>query len=199
MSALKKSAYIIVFVAVWGGLEMSLGAVLHAVHIPLRGMMLASVGAFMLCSAQLWIGGRWTCLSVGGITAFLKLFSIGGLVLSPAVAILMESLLASLVFLGLKRNLLGCLISGMTVVSFTIIHKVFSMTIVYKSEFSDIIDTFLKQGNFISEMGVKSLLIFFSIYLAIHLIFGILAGGLAYFTVGRTSVILGKQGSDNLA
>lgn len=195
MSALKTTAYIIVFGAVWGGLEMSLGAVLHALQIPMRGMFLATAGAFMLCSAQLWIGGRWTCLSVGGITAFLKLFSVGGLVLSPAVAILTESLLASLVFWGLKRNLPGCIAAGMAVVSFTIVHKVFSMLIIYNSEFSDILETFLNQGSGITEMGVKSLLIFFIVYLAIHLFCGMAAGTLAYFSVGRTVKILGSRGA----
>lgn len=193
MSALKKTAYIIVFGAVWGGLEMSLGALLHALQIPMRGMFLATVGAFMLCSAQLWIGGRWTCLSVGGITAFLKLFSIGGLVLSPAVAILTESLIASLVFWGLKRTLPGCIIAGMAVVSFTIVHKAFSMIIVYNSEFSDILETYLKQGSLITNMGVKSLIIFFAVYLTIHLLCGLTAGTLAYFSVGRTAKILGSK------
>ncbi len=185
MEGIKKTAYIVVFGALWGGLEMALGGILHALHIPLRGLWMAGMGAFVLCSAQLWIGGRGTPFYVAVIAAFLKLFSLGGLVLSPAIAILMEGVIASAMFVLIKENLLGCLTASVLITLYTIIHKFFSLALVYRSEITQIYGSFTKQGSFILKIAGDSLTVFFTVYIVIHIIVGILAGTIAFYSVKK--------------
>jgi len=185
MEGIKKTAYIVVFGALWGGLEMALGGILHALHIPLRGLWMAGMGAFVLCSAQLWIGGKWTPLYVAVIAAFLKLFSVGGLVLSPAAAILIEGIISSAVFYLMKGNLFSCVTTAVLITLYTIIHKFFSLALVYRSEIAQIYGAFTKQGSFILNLAGDSAIVFFAVYTAIHILTGIIAGGLAFYSVKK--------------
>lgn len=182
MNRYRKAAYIAVFGALWGGVEMFMGGFLHALNIPLRGMIMSGFAALIICTGQLWIGGRYTSLYLASIAAFLKLFSMGGLVLSPAVAIFMEGSIAVVVFRLLGSTITGCTVSSMLLVTYTIIHKFFSMALVYRMEFVEIYRSFADQGGIIAEIGRNSALIIIAVYAAIHLIFGAFAGVLAYLS-----------------
>lgn len=178
-------SYLAVFGAVWGGVEMILGGILHSMHIPMRGMILSVVGAFILCSGRLWIGGRGTAFTIGCIAAFLKLFSIGGLVLSPAAAILMESLVAEAIFALLGAGRLGCMVSGMGIVFYTIPHKLFSVLVVYRREFADFLEAISGEGGILLEFGLKSVTVILAVYILIHLFVGALSGFAAHSVVGK--------------
>jgi len=183
MEGIKKTAYIVVFGALWGGMEMALGGFFHALHIPLRGMWMAGIGALMLCSSQLWIGGRATALYVAVIAAFLKLFSLGGLVISPAAAIIMEGIIASMVFSLGKGNLAISLAASVLITLYTIVHKFLSLAVVYRQEIAQIYDTFTGQGSVIVHLAGNSLLVFFLLYIILHIIVGLIMGGTAYYSV----------------
>lgn len=185
MSGLRSRAYIIVFGALWGAAEMMLGGTLHAMHVPMRGMIMAAVGAFLVCSAVMWIGGRGTALTIGVIAAFLKLFSIGGLVLSPAVAILAESVLAEAGFILFGRRLLGAAAAGMMMVGYTLFHKFGSMMIVYRMEIREILKSFTSEGGVFYGTGSEFWWLVLTVYLIFHLMVGCAAGSAAYFTVDR--------------
>ncbi|MBL7192004.1 hypothetical protein ISS30_09935 [bacterium] len=181
MTGLRRTAYLAVFGAVWGGMEMVMGGILHSMQIPLRGMIMSTIGAFILCAGRLWIGGRGTAVSIGVITAFLKLFSIGGLVLSPAIAIIMESLIAEIVFdiMGAKR--LSCLISGMGIVFYSIPHKIFSLLVIYRRELTSLYQTLIEENiELFSSPGSIPVILVVSIYVLLHIAAGASAGLAAY-------------------
>jgi hypothetical protein len=182
---LRRTAYLAVFGAVWGGAEMLLGGFLHALHIPMKGLIMSTVAAFLLISARLWIGGKGTAITMGVIAAFLKLFSIGGLVLSPAIAIIMESLLAECCFLLAGENLFACLITGAAIVTYCILHKILALILIYHSEISDFYRSFSSENSLFTRLGVSSLTVIICIYVLLHLIVGILAGILSYVSVYR--------------
>lgn len=182
MNQYRKAAYLVVFGALWGGVEMFMGGFLHALNIPMRGMIMSGFAALIICTGQLWIGGKFTAFYLASIAAFLKLFSMGGLVLSPAVAILVEGSIAVVVFNLLGSTIFGCTISSMLIVSYTIIHKFFSMALVYRMEFIDIYLSITDQGGVFARIGISSAIIILSVYALLHILFGSFVGTLAYLS-----------------
>lgn len=184
---IKRAAYIVIFGSVWGGSEMFLGGFLHALHIPMRGMIMSCVGAFILISANFWIGGRGISLTIGGIAAFLKLFSLGGLVLSPAIAIIVESAIAETIFCIFKYGRTASMLTGASIVVYTVIHRFGAMLLIYRNEMSEIWQTFYSEGSVFSRIGVKSLLIVLILYVVFHLLLGTVVGLGAYYSVSKAN------------
>ncbi len=89
--------YIAILGAAWGLVETSLGTYLHALRVPFRGAILTALGLLLALCGRVLIPRRGTVLMVGAVTAALRLLSVGAVLLSPLLAILVESLLAELV------------------------------------------------------------------------------------------------------
>ena len=85
-----------VFGALWGVAEMTLGAVLHALKLPLTGLVMSAIGMLIVLTGYCFVPRRGAVLTVGLVSALLKAFSLGSIVLSPMLAILAEALLAEL-------------------------------------------------------------------------------------------------------
>lgn len=85
------------FAAMAGAMEATLGAILHALGIPLTGMLMAGMLVLILLTGRTFVPRRGSLLLMGGATALVKLLSIGGRTLRPALAILVEALLLELV------------------------------------------------------------------------------------------------------
>ena len=85
-----------VFGALWGAAEMSLGAVLHALALPLSGLAMTAAGMLVALTGYRFVPRRGAVLSMAAVTALLKALSLGSVVLSPMLAILVEGLLAEL-------------------------------------------------------------------------------------------------------
>src|SRR5690606_24056730 len=86
-----------VFGALWGALEISLGSVLKALHLPLSGALLATAGLVIALIARLFVPCAGATLFVGVVATILKLFSIGSVLIGPMIGILAEALLAEVV------------------------------------------------------------------------------------------------------
>ena len=89
--------YIGVFGALWGAVETTIGSVLHTLNVPLSGLLLTGIGIAVALIGRLFVPQRGSVLAIGVVAAFLKMFSIGGIVILPVLGILMESLLAELI------------------------------------------------------------------------------------------------------
>ena len=85
-----------VFGALWGAAELTLGAVLHTLRLPFAGLLMSAVGMLVVLTGYRFVPRRGTVLTVALVSALLKAFSLGSIVLSPMLAILAEALLAEL-------------------------------------------------------------------------------------------------------
>lgn len=111
-----------VFGALWGLVEISLGSVFHAINLPLTGMLLSVIGAMVLCIGRLFVPRRGSTIFIGVIAMFLKLFSIGNILIGPMVGILAEALIAELIFdLFPKPSLLAFILASTGAALWTII------------------------------------------------------------------------------
>ncbi len=107
-----------VFGALWGGLEVTLGAFLHALRLPLSGVWMAAAGIMILVSGLAVFPARGFLLRAGVVCMLLKLVSPGPALLVPMACILQEALVLELVAGGARpsawRSALG---GGVTTLS----------------------------------------------------------------------------------
>ncbi len=119
----RELVYIAIFGAAWGLVETSLGSYLHAARIPFRGAVLTAVGLGLALCGRSMVPRRGAVLMIGLVTAILRLLSIGGVVLSPVLGILVESLLAELVLWPLARPSRGAFaLAGAVATFWTVLH-----------------------------------------------------------------------------
>ena len=80
-----------VFGTLWGVVEIGLGSVLHAIRMPLSGLLLAALGLVILLIGRLFVPRRGASLFIGVVAMLLKLFSIGSVVAGPMIGIMVEA------------------------------------------------------------------------------------------------------------
>jgi hypothetical protein len=93
----RELALLAVFGALWGLDEISLGAVLKTLNIPLSGVVLSSIGLTIALVGRAFVPRRGSTFFIGVLAMLLKLFSLGGVILGPMVGILTEALVAEIV------------------------------------------------------------------------------------------------------
>lgn len=82
-----------IFGTVWGAVELGLGSLLHVLNVPQTGAMMAAVGIVILLTGHTVVPRRGAVLMIGLTAAFVKSFSLGGIVINPMLAIVMEAAL----------------------------------------------------------------------------------------------------------
>jgi hypothetical protein len=100
------------FGSLWGAAEASLGTVLKAAQVPLAGLVMASVGVLCLLTVRRLQPAVGVSLVTGVVAAFLKVFSVGGLVLGPVVGILAEAALVELAMTVSASTTIGAVAGG---------------------------------------------------------------------------------------
>jgi hypothetical protein len=89
----RELVYVAIFGTVWGALEMSLGSLLHVLNVPQTGTIMAAVGIVILLTGHTFVPRRGAVLMIGLTAAFVKMLSLGGIVINPMLAIVMEAAL----------------------------------------------------------------------------------------------------------
>ena len=165
-----------VFGALWGLVEISLGSVFHAIHLPLTGVTLAAIGAMLALIGRLFVPRRGSTVFIGVIALILKLFSIGSIVLGPMVGIIAEALVAELILdIFPKPSLLAFILAGAGAVSWTVIHPFFTGLVLFGRDMMDVwldlLDTASRLFGLPSQAGIG---------LALHILAGGLGGWVAW-------------------
>ena len=109
---MRQLSYTVVFGTLWGTVEMTAGGLLHALHVPFSGILLAAVGAAILACQRALFPVRGITLTTGCLAAGIKVFSMGGVYLNPLLAVLMEALLAECVFCLFGTSFLAAALAG---------------------------------------------------------------------------------------
>lgn len=106
-------AHVTAFGALWGALEITLGAFLHTLRLPFVGVVLAAASAGLLVAQRHLLARRGLSLATGVVAALCKSLSPGGIILGPMIGITVEALLVELALLGSQRpGLFAALLAG---------------------------------------------------------------------------------------
>ncbi len=173
--------YIGVFGALWGAIETTIGAVFHTLNLPFSGLLLTGVGMTVALIGRLFVPQRGSVLFIGLVAAFLKMFSIGGIVILPMLGIVMESLLAELVLaVRPKASRFAFVAAGAVACFWPFVHPFVTQGILAGSGIFTIYTRTIRNGARLLGLPETAILAVLAILIALHLLVGALAGVLAW-------------------
>ena len=181
----REFAYPIVFGALWGAWELSLGSLLHLSHFPFKGVLLASGAVVIALVGKSFARERWSILKMGVIAAFLRILAPGGVILSPMIAIVVEALILESVIMALSKNPLSYSIAGAITFIWPPIHRLIFQGLIFGKEIYMLYVNLIDKGiralgvNLTPPLLVTSFLIFL---MAIGFLVGLLA-----WTIGENT------------
>jgi len=112
------------FGALWGCLELSLGTVLHLGQLPMKGMLMGSLGLICLITLRRLQPRPGVCLIAGVVAVFLKVFTIGGLYPGPVIGISLEAIIVELAFTATLSRAPGAVLGGALALAVNPLQKV---------------------------------------------------------------------------
>jgi hypothetical protein len=154
-----------VFGALWGALETTLGAYLHVIFPSLAdtfftGLIMAGIGAIIALIGRTFVPRTGAVLFIGIITAILKVFSLGGMVIGAVVAILAEAILIELVLLTKESpSRWRYVLAGTLAVSWNFFHKFIMMRIIYGKGIIQVYTKMVQDGSATLNMTQAILII----------------------------------------
>ncbi len=179
--------YIAVFGALWGAVEMTLGSYLHLIFPPVAtplvgvGTIATALGMALALIGRLFVPQAGSVLMIGLVVVVLKGLSLGGVKLSPMIAIIIECLLAELgLFLSRKPSRGGFILAGSLAVLWTFFHKLFASYVFLGRGIYDVYLAMIKKGAEALGVGVGYALLIVAAFLLIRVIAGSVAGWLAW-------------------
>jgi len=146
----------------WASFEIIVGSLLHNLHIPFSGTLLASFSVLLMISfVQVWseTGLIWRA---GLICGLMKSLSPSAVILGPMTGIMMEALFMDFLIYLVGRNMIGYILAGVAALLSTIVHKLASLFILYGSDLVQIyvnLFRFLQKQMGLEEADPKDLII----------------------------------------
>ncbi len=185
----RERAYIIVFALIWGVWEMFGGAVVHALNLPFKGIFMTLVAVPIILTARTFVPVRGSTLKIGVIVAIMKIFSPGGFVLSPFLAILIESVMAEVILTLTKSTPLGYVLTGGFIVMWSPLHRLLIQGLLFSRRiYYFYLELVKKLTHLVGLPESKALYVF-----AGYLVFLFLIGALEGFVVYRISKKLKEE------
>lgn len=170
-----------VFGALWGAVEITLGSVLKALHLPFNGALLATAGLAIALIGRLFVPRRGSTLFIGVIATLLKLFSIGGVVVGPMIGILSEALLAELALsLFGKPSRVAFLLAGALGLCWTVIQPFFTGALLFGRDMFEVWFDLINSGSRLLGLGTGAAVWIALILVGLHALLGALSGWLAW-------------------
>jgi len=182
--------YIAVFGALWGALELTLGAYLHVLFPPLAntfftGLIMAGIGALIALVGRTFVPRTGAVLFIGIVTALLKVLSLGGAKIGPVVAILAEVILMELALLSKASPARWrYVLAGALAVAWNFFHKFVMMRLLYGQGISEVYVKMVKEGSQTLGLDVRQAVAIIVVLFLFRVIVGAVAGWLGW-DVGR--------------
>lgn len=175
-----EAALIAVFGALWGFMEITLGATLKGMRLPFAGAILASLAAIIALTGYYFVPRRSSILMMGGVAALCKIFSIGTVIAGPFFAILLEAIVAqtAVVILGIHRP--GYFLSGAAMVCYTVLHPFITQGLIFGGRIYKVYWATAEQIAQSLHLQTVHFTVMIAVYLSLHALAGGLAGLFAF-------------------
>jgi len=173
-----------IFGILWGLIEMFVGSYLHMIEFPFTGAVLAGVGAIILCLERSYTPYFRACIYTGIVAVIFKFLSIGVIKVSPAIGIMIETLIAEAILTALGPNPASYFITCCACSLEGVPHFFISSWVRYGLGIFDAYRKILEKLGEIFHMGENPLLMFILIWVGLHLVIGIISGILVILIAG---------------
>jgi len=186
--SLKELTIVAALGALWGSVEMTLGSFLHVLNIPFTGAVLGSIGICIALVGRVVVPKPGSTLSIAVIAALLKALSIGGVVLSPMIAIVMEGLLADVVLsAGGRPRRSTFIVAGAVAVTWNTLHMVVIQGVVFGAGIIQMYVVMVQKAAALFHIPASSVVAVLVILVVMHVVAGSVAGLVAW-EAGRSVV-----------
>ena len=192
--------YIAVFGALWGAIEITLGAYLHVIFPPLAdtfllGVIMAGLGGIIALTGRHFVPHTSSVLMIGVVTALLKALSLGGVKIGPMVAIVVESLLMEAgLLLARHPTRWGFALAGALAVSWNFFHKFAMMRLLFGQGVYEVAVNMVKDGSKLLGLDVRYSIAILVVLFVTRLVVGAVAGWLAWDLGGAVRRRLAREG-----
>lgn len=178
------------FGALWGVIEVFLGTILHASKIPFRGTALTIIAVVLITTSRSFINYKGSMITISAVAATLKLITLPGFNITPFIAIIMQGIIAEIVFSFFNYNLISSLFAGSSILMYTLIHSLIMQGIFFGlgiyNVYIELLNSIGKAINYDGQMSLVLIPVIFLLYI----LFGAGAGWFGYLTANRTKEIL---------
>jgi hypothetical protein len=187
------------FGALWGAVELTLGSVLHAIYPPLAntlltGVILTGIGVAIALTGRRFVPKKGSLLLIGIVTAIIKLLSVGGVKLGPALAILIESaLMEGASSIARQPRLWTFVLSGALAVGWNLPHTLIMPQILLGKSSTEAFSGLLRQGSQFLRLDPSTALLILAAMLLIQLVAGGISGWGAWELGGAVARRLGPR------
>ena len=184
--SLRDWVYIAVFGALWGAVEISLGAYLHLLFPPLantffNGLVLTFFGVAIALIGRRFVPRVGAVLMIGIVTALLKLLSLGGVKVGPMVAILAECALMEIaLLLGHGANLASYALAGVLAFAWNSVHPFIMLPLLFGQRLDQAYAKLVKDGAATIGLDTRQGMLILLVLLLIRVVVGGVAGWLAW-------------------
>jgi ABC-type thiamin/hydroxymethylpyrimidine transport system permease subunit len=170
-----------VFGALWGSVEMTLGAWLHAANVPFTGLLLSGVGVCIALIGYVFVPRAGAVFMISLVAAILKAFSVGGVVLNPMIAIVVEGLLAELGLAvgGRRHHVLPFLLAGVLAVNWSLVQPLFTQGVLAGQGVLLIYTRTLQRVADLLGLSTGMVVALLIIVVLVHSVIGLAAGAVA--------------------
>jgi len=178
----------------WASFEIIVGSLLHNLHIPFSGTLLATFSVILMISfLQVWneTGLIWRA---GLICGLMKSLSPSAVILGPMTGIMMEAVFMDLLLYLVGRNMIGYILAGIAAMLSTILHKLASLFILYGNDLVTIyvnLFRFLQKQLGLPDANPKDLIIGIII---LYILVGA-AAAVAGTLLGKRAILKQKEGA----
>jgi hypothetical protein len=184
--------YIAVLAAIWAGSENVLGGQLHAMNIPFNGIPLAAIAVFLMVTGRSLVPRAGSTILMGIVVALLKILSIGGVVLSPMIAIFMEALLVELTMTVGGANQLASSIGGMLTEMWSFAHPFVIQPLLFGGQILVIYEKTILAGSNLLGVDPTNVILIILVILVLHGVVGVIAGVAGWRFSSRAKRILSR-------
>jgi hypothetical protein len=170
-----------IFGALWGAIEISAGSILHSLNVPMTGMFLSAGGLLVAMVGRSFVPRFGSTLFIGVTAMLMKMFSLGGVVIWPMLAIFMEALIAEVALTTLRKPRLAAFaITGALGVFYTMVHPFFSQGLLAGNGVLFVWEMLLEEGTRIFGIPLSAAILVIAMMASLRVVVGGLAGVLAW-------------------
>ncbi|HMN17371.1 MAG TPA: ECF transporter S component [Ignavibacteriaceae bacterium] len=178
------------FGALWGVIEISLGTILHASKIPFRGTALTIIAVVLITTSRSFINYKGSVIAISTVAATLKLVTLPGFNITPFIAILMQGIIAEIIFSFFNYNFISSLLAGSAIMFYTLVHSLLMQGVFFGLGIYNVyIQVLNSAGKAINYEGEMSLILI-PVIVLLYIISGAGAGWFGFTTANRTKELL---------
>ncbi len=167
----------------WGLAEVYLGGLIKSWQPALFGFLLPFIISLLLLWARWWVPATGSLLLMGVIAATLKLFVSGMVFHGAFLAILVEALLAEVIFLLAGINLFSFSLIGIAIQFYSLFHPLLSKGVFCQSSHFVLFKRWLERFLFPGAQTTLSDSTTSLILILTHLLVGLLSGLISWFLI----------------